>query len=213
MSDVDTLIERLVAQHRRTPPHRLFNRVATAAIVGGAVTLLVVMIWGFRPDMTRASATPAFWIKLGLGGGCAVAGLAGLLALFRPERTAPHRLWLTAAPMVAICVAAAHEAAIVSNAELVPLWLGRTALVCPFAIAALSLFPAIALTMAGRRCAPTRLRLTGGFIGFASGGLAATFYALHCPESGMSFVASWYLLGVLLATLIGAMCGPRMLRW
>lgn len=29
----------------------------------------------------------------------------------------------------------------------------------------------------------------------------------------MTFVATWYLTGIMLATLIGAIVGPRLLRW
>ncbi len=213
MTDTYTLIDQLVAQHRRTPPHRLSRRIATSTLLGAAITLVLIVAWGIRPDIAAASATSRFWVKLGFGAGFAAAGLSGLLALFRPERSKPRGLWVAAIPVAVIVAAAFNEAATVSNAELATLWLGKTALVCPVVITALSVFPAIALTLAGRRSAPTRLRLTGGVIGLTSGGLAATMYALHCPENGMAFVASWYLTGVMLTTLIGAILGPRLLRW
>ena len=207
------LIDSLVGQHRATSPHRLSRRIATSTLLGATITLVLIIAWGIRPDIAAASATSRFWVKLGFGAGFAIAGLAGLLALFRPEGPTPRRLWLAAIPVAVIIAAVFNEAATVSDNELTALWLGKTALVCPFAIVALSVVPAIALIRAGRRSAPTRLRLTGGVIGLASGGLAATLYAFHCPENGMTFVATWYLTGVMLATLIGAICGPRLLRW
>ena len=207
------LIDRLVGQHRPTPPHRLPRRIATSTLLGAAVTLVLIIAWGLRPDIAAASATSRFWVKLGFGAGFAIVGLAGLLILFRPERPTPQRLWLAAIPVVVVVAAVFNEASTVSATELTSLWLGKTALVCPFAIVALSVVPAIALIGAGRRSAPTRLRLTGGVIGLASGGLAATLYALHCPENGMIFVVTWYLFGIVLTTLIGAICGPRLLRW
>jgi hypothetical protein len=213
VTDIDMLIDRLVEQHQPTPPHSLPRRIATSTLIGAAITLILIVGWGIRPDIAAASATSRFWVKLGFGAGFAIAGLAGLLALFRPERPVPRRLWLAAIPVAVIIAAVFNEAATFSDNELTALWLGKTALVCPFAIVALSVVPALALIRAGRRSAPTRLRLTGGVIGLASGGLAATLYALHCPENGMSFVATWYLTGVMLATLIGAICGPRLLRW
>jgi hypothetical protein len=207
------LIDRLVAQHRPTPPNGLPRRIATSTLLGAAVTLVLIIAWGLRPDIAAASATSRFWVKLGFGAGFAIVGLAGLLILFRPERPTPQRLWLAAIPVVVVVAAVFNEASTVSATELTSLWLGKTALVCPFAIVALSVVPAIALIGAGRRSAPTRLRLTGGVIGLASGGLAATLYALHCPENGMIFVVTWYLFGIVLTTLIGAICGPRLLRW
>lgn len=213
MTDIDGLVDQLVAQHRRTPPSRLPRRVAHAACLGAAVTLVLVLAWGLRPDIAAASATPRFWVKLGFGAGFAAAGLAGLLVLFRPEHPAPRRLWLAAIPVAVIVAAALKEVAALPRADLMAAWVGTSALVCPFAIAALSAGPATALFLAGRRSAPTRLRLTGAVIGLASGGISATLYALHCPETGMTFVATWYLIGILLAALAGAISGPRLLRW
>ena len=213
MTEIDSLVDQLVAQHRRTPLSRLPRRVANAAFLGAAITFVLVFLWGLRPDIAAASATPRFWVKLGFGAGFAAAGLAGLLALFRPERPAPRRLWLAAVPVVIIVAAACAEVAALPQTELMAAWMGKSALICPFAIAALSVAPATALILAGRRSAPTRLRLTGAVIGLASGGISATLYALHCPETGMAFVATWYLIGILLAALAGALSGPRLLRW
>jgi len=38
-------------------------------------------------------------------------------------------------------------------------------------------------------------------------------YALHCPELAAPFIGLWYLLGVLIPAGIGALIGPRLLRW
>jgi hypothetical protein len=46
-----------------------------------------------------------------------------------------------------------------------------------------------------------------------AGGAGAAVYALHCPESGAPFVAIWYSMGILLACGLGALLGPRVLRW
>lgn len=213
MTDIEGLVDQLVKQHRRTPLGRLPRRVANAAVLGAAVTMALVLAWGLRPDIAAASTTPRFWVKLGFGAGFAAAGLAGLLALFRPEHPAPRRLWLAAVPVAVIVAAAFREVAALPTTELMAAWLGNSALICPFAIAVLSVAPATALFLAGRRSAPTRLRLTGAVIGLASGGISATLYALHCPETGMAFVATWYLIGILLAASAGALSGPRLLRW
>lgn len=213
MTDLENLVDRLVTQHRYTPPLRLPRRVAIAALLGAAVTFALVFAWGLRPDIAAASTTAGFWIKLGFGAGFAVAGLAGLEVLFRPERPTPRRLWLAAIPVAVIAAAALREATTVSGTQLAALWLGETSLICPLSIVALAIAPTFALILAGKRSAPTRLRMAGGVIGLSSGGISATLYALHCPENGMSFVATWYLIGILLATVIGAICGPRLLRW
>jgi hypothetical protein len=43
--------------------------------------------------------------------------------------------------------------------------------------------------------------------------LAATVYGLHCGESTMVFVGTWYTLGVLGTGVLGAVIGKWALRW
>jgi hypothetical protein len=69
------------------------------------------------------------------------------------------------------------------------------------------------LLWALRRLAPTRLALAGGTAGLAAGAWAACLYCLHCPETSAVFVLTWYSLGIALATGLGALLGPRLLRW
>jgi hypothetical protein len=61
--------------------------------------------------------------------------------------------------------------------------------------------------------APTRLRLAGVAAGLLSGAVGALVYSLHCPELAAPFLGFWYLLGTLIPTAVGALLGPRLLRW
>ena len=61
--------------------------------------------------------------------------------------------------------------------------------------------------------APTHLRRAGALAGFASGASAALVYALHCPELAAPFIGTWYVLGMLIPTLAGALLGERLFRW
>ena len=38
-------------------------------------------------------------------------------------------------------------------------------------------------------------------------------YSLHCPEMGVPFWAVWYVIGMALPAVVGALLGPRYLRW
>ena len=84
---------------------------------------------------------------------------------------------------------------------------------CPFRIAALSVPVLAALGVVMRGQAPTRLRRAGAAIGLAAGAVAALVYALACTENSPAFVLIWYSLGIALATGLGALLGPRLLRW
>ena len=71
----------------------------------------------------------------------------------------------------------------------------------------------VAVVWAMQGLAPTRLRLAGAAAGLVSGSLGALVYALHCPELAAPFLGPWYLLGVLIPAGVGALLGPRLLRW
>jgi hypothetical protein len=71
----------------------------------------------------------------------------------------------------------------------------------------------IAVFWAVRGLAPTRLRQAGGAAGLLAGSTATLAYCLHCPEMQVPFWGTWYLLGMLVPTLVGALAGPRLLRW
>ena len=91
--------------------------------------------------------------------------------------------------------------------------MGRSALLCPIAIpiAAAPVFVAVCIAMRG--LAPTRLRWAGAAAGLLAGGMAATMYALWCRETSAMFVATWYTLGIGVCAGIGALLGPKILRW
>lgn len=66
----------------------------------------------------------------------------------------------------------------------------------------------LGLVWSFRRLAPTRLRLAGFAVGMLSGATSATVYALSCMAF-TAFLATWYVLGILAAGMIGALTGPR----
>ena len=61
--------------------------------------------------------------------------------------------------------------------------------------------------------APTRPAWAGASCGLLAGATAATVYALHCPEMAAPFLAVWYVLGFATPAVLGALLGPRLLRW
>ena len=93
------------------------------------------------------------------------------------------------------------------------MWLGHSWMVCPWLVLALAMPIFVGLLWSFRRLAPTRLRAAGAAAGLAAGAFAATVYCLHCPEVSAIFVLTWYSLGILLAASVGALLGPRLLRW
>jgi hypothetical protein len=95
----------------------------------------------------------------------------------------------------------------------VALVLGRTWRTCSLNIALLSLPGLIALLVALRSLAPTRLPLAGAMAGLLAGAVGALAYCLRCQEHAVPFWATWYLLGMAIPMAVGALLGRRVLRW
>jgi len=91
--------------------------------------------------------------------------------------------------------------------------LGSSWLSCPWNVLALSLPGLGAALWAVRGLAPTRPRAAGFAAGMFAGALGALGYALACQEGSAAFVAVWYTLGIGLTGGLGALLGPRVLRW
>jgi len=105
------------------------------------------------------------------------------------------------------------QTAMTPDAGSVSLWLGSSWQRCSLRIASLAVPIFAGACWAIRRQAPLRLRATGAVAGLVSGGIAATVFAFACPESGMGFILVWYTLGIAISAALGAMIGPRVLRW
>ncbi|WP_229260387.1 DUF1109 domain-containing protein [Duganella alba] len=191
------------------------TRATLLPLLAGLLACVVLMLalLGVRPDLAQAAALPAFWLKVVFAAALAAAGWTAVKRLAVPGvRTARLPLYL-AAPVLAVWLAAAALLWQTSPEFRAALFWGRTWRYCPFLIALLSLPMLAAALHIMRGLAPTRLRLAGAAAGFAAGASAALVYCLHCPEMSAVFVGSWYLLGILIASAIGALAGPRALAW
>jgi hypothetical protein len=91
--------------------------------------------------------------------------------------------------------------------------LGRSWSTCPWSVLLLSLPALVASLWAVRGLAPTQPRAAGFAAGLLAGSVGAFGYSLACPEASPGFVAVWYTLGIALTGTVGAVLGPRALRW
>jgi hypothetical protein len=212
--NTEQLIANLSADVPRVTRHALAKRIAIGVLAGSlAAMVLVAVVLGIRPDLDVAMRGFPFWMKwaysisLAAGAGYAVSRLA------RPAPRPLRMLWLLAIPVLILAGIGIGELARTPANEWLGMWLGSSFRVCPFIVLALAAPIFAGLLWSFRRLAPTRLRAAGAAAGLAAGAWAATIYCLHCPEASALFVLTWYSLGILLATGIGALLGPRFLRW
>lgn len=212
--NTDDLITLLVNHEGPVDRHALAKRLGFALIAGllGA-SLMTVAIYGVRSDLVEVARTPLFWAKVALPASLALLGSWLMQRLARPGVKGGALWGLLGLPLVLVWLGAAISllgAPVDARADLV---LGRTWRTCALNIALLSLPCLIAVFWALRGLAPTRLRQAGAAGGLLAGSSATLAYCLHCPEMGVPFWGLWYVLGMLLPTLLGAALGPRLLRW
>jgi hypothetical protein len=210
----DDFVTMLATGAGAVEPHTAARRFS-AAIGGGALAaaLLMASLLGVRPDLAAAIFLPMFWIKFGF-----VAALAGTSVLFALRLSRPGlRLgWVPgalAAPVLVMWLLAAAALAGADPVERSRLFFGDTWTSCPLLVTMLSAPTFASVLWAMKGLAPTRLRLAGAAAGLLSGAVGALVYCLHCPELGAPFIGFWYLLGMLIPTSVGALLGPRLLRW
>lgn len=209
----DDLIAKLAADAKPVGSHamhRLFLRYATGGLAIGLGIMLVFL--GIRHDLLLAMTTAAYWIKFSYAVLLLILLIPALLTLSRPVRAGLH--WV---PLAALLIFLAGAALIqLSNAPPeqaeILIW-GQTALVCPWLIVLTSL-PTLAFLLAAmRRLAPANSTLAGLVAGIVSGAVGVLIYSLHCPESGIPFIAIWYTLGIATMGLLGMIGGRIFLHW
>ncbi len=208
----DELIDLLARGAGPAPTALAARRLAPAAGLGVAASAMLALgLFGPIPSALYGSAAP--WIKLVYAASLAIAAAWLTAQLARPvaRLVVPRRAVLAVfAAMGAVGLAALLGA---GPGERVTALLGHSWSTCPWNVLALSL-PALAcLLWAVRGLAPTRPVAAGFAAGLFAGALGAFGYSLSCPEVSPAFVALWYSLGIGLTGIVGALLGPRVLRW
>ena len=209
----DDLI-RTLAEDGATLRPSLVVRLAVAMLGGGLVAIvLFALLLGVRPDIGSAMYTWRFVLKV------AVVLLAYALALWTCARlTSPQvgvrdtLAGLIAAPVL-LAAAVGYELLTVSPNDWYSRAIGSNSRVCLVAIPLLSLAPLAGALAALRVGAPQSPGKAGAVTGLMAGTLAATLYAVHCPDDSPLFVALWYSIAVAVVALLGAIAGKRVLQW
>lgn len=210
----DELISMLASNVAPVERRIVTRRFSLAVSIGLVLTLTLLLVFlGVRPDLAEVAATPLFWAKMALPASLLGGALWMSTRLARPGRRAGASWAATGAPVVILWLAAAGLLLSAPTESRWALVFGDTWLVCPINIALLSIPAFAAVFWAMRGLAPTRLRLAGAASGLLAGTMATLAYSLHCPEMSVAFWAVWYVLGMLVPTVIGALLGPRLLRW
>jgi hypothetical protein len=210
----DELVEMLARGETAVDTRAPIIRGALALGAGTlAAMVLMASMFGVQPDLASDMRVPMFWVKVAFVVALLGAGLLASWRLGRPGASLRGVLATIVAPVIGIWVLAAFVLMRADSGQRTELMLGQTWTQCATNIAMLSVPIFAASFWAMKALAPTRLRLAGAAAGLLAGAAAAVVYTLHCPELAAPFLGIWYVLGMLIPTAIGALIGPRVLRW
>ena len=210
----DVLISMLASGPIAVDPSTTMRRIGAAAAGGLAIAAVVMLAaLGPRADIASAVSMPMFWLKFAVPLCLAIAFLIASTRLARPGGRAKGA-WITVmAVLVVLWTAASIDVAAAPAGQRASMVEGTSAVMCVLGIALLSLPLLLAVFVALRGLAPTRLRAAGMVAGGLAGAAAALVYAVHCNEMALPFLAVWYVLGMFVPAVLGAAAGPRFLRW
>lgn len=210
----DDLVDLLARGTLDTDPDRVARSLVLASAAGLVATVAaMLLLLGPRPDLATAMSLPMFWMKLAIPLLVAAAATVAVARLARPGmRARGAAAAIAAIALVLWTTAGVDLLGAPAGARLVRVT-GLSALPCVVSIAVLSIPLCVALFVAMRRLAPTRLRAAGAAAGGLAGALAAVVYAWHCNEMTIPFLAAWYVAGMAIPAVVGALLGHRLLRW
>lgn len=178
-------------------------------LLGGLLGGLLLMVVTLGPRADLVSAMLPTFIKAALGAAIAAASLPLVARLARPGRPAGLRL----AAFLILAVLALAAAIFVAFDAVARIQAARAIPRCLVYIPLFATPTAALLFWFVRGLAPTRLAVLGAAIGAVSGGIGAMAYAVYCPFENYGSVLSWYVMGIAICAVLGAVAGGRLLRW
>ena len=210
----DDLVAMLATGATAAPRRAAGRRLALALLAGLPLSFAILFTeYGLRRDLVQAMVWPMFWVTVLFPLCIAAAAFAVAQRLARPG-VRVRSAWIgIAVPVLAVWVMAALAWFNAPAEERMPLLMGESWRVCALSIGLMALPVFAAALLALKGLAPTRPALAGAAAGALAGGVGAAVYALHCMELTAPFLAVWYVSGIALPVLMGAVLGPRLLRW
>ena len=210
----EDLIKAIAADAKSIEPP-VARTLAAAVGVGALIAALALYgTFGIRENfMDLIVSSPRFIFKFILTLSVAIPAFVLVRDLARPDFSPGRHLWWLALAPVVLAIGVAGELISLPADAWAANMVGHNAVFCLIVIPLLSLAPLAAVLYALHRGAPTHPVIAGAVGGLLSAGIAATIYAAHCPDDSPLFLAAWYTIGIVVITGLGALLGPRVLRW
>jgi hypothetical protein len=210
----DSLIEMLSTNVEPVRRGEIWRALALAFALGLVAAFGVMLLTiGGRPNISAPQSLVSVGLKTVFALIVIVSSGVALMRFAKPEgerlRLAPYLFPM----LLALFLGGLIGLDLVTSSSRAASVIGTQPWTCVTCIPLFAILPFLALIFALRRAAPTDLRRTGAIAGLLAGGVGAVVYAFHCPDDSVLFVTVWYGSALAFCTLIGALLGPRFLRW
>jgi hypothetical protein len=210
----DELIEVLATNLEPIKGGELRNTVMIALAVGAAAAFcLVLAMFGLPAASPGGEFSLLKILALAFTLGLVAAGASLLIKSARPGEPGRKLLVLMGLLFVAIFVAALVTLVLTHPAAWGGMVFGPQWAACLVCIPLFAVAPFASLVWALRRGAPTSLVRTGAIAGLVAGAMGAAVFAIHQSGGSIPFIAFWYGGPILVCAVVGALLGPRLLRW
>lgn len=210
----DDLITAMVADNATiSPPISRTMWIAIAAGAGLAAAVFANLL-SVRSDFLYAISHEArfifkFVFTLGLG----LPALLLVHRLARPDGQPGYLRYALAIPVLMLAAAIVMELVVLPPDHWSVSAVGSMPTACMKYIPILSIAPLAAILFALRNGAPARPWAAGAAAGLLSAAIGATYYASFCVDDSPLFIAIWYVAGMAIVTVAGALIGARVLKW
>ena len=210
----DELIDLLATNLERVESGELRNTVMIALAIGAAAAFCFLLaMFGVPAAAPGAEFSLIKILAMAFTLGLVAAGASLLTRSARPGEPGRKPLGLIVLLFLAIFVAALLTLVLTHPADWGAIVLGPQWAACLVCIPLFAVAPFASLVWALRRGAPTNLVRTGATAGLVAGALGAAVFAFHQSPGSIPFMAFWYGGPILVCSVVGAILGPRLLRW
>jgi hypothetical protein len=210
----DDLIHLLSTNVEPVKGGELRNTLVAALALGAAAALCLTFVILGAPEEVFSSKYLGFkLLGLSFALGLVAAGMVYLLRAARPGK--PGRGPLVVIGLLFLAILCAGIVAFATSAPVawIGLVFGPQWAACLLCIPLFAIVPFASLVWTLRKDAPTHPVRTGAVVGLVAGALGAAAFAVHQPADSILFLALWYGGPILVCVLVGALLGPRLLRW
>lgn len=209
----DALITELVGNLQPVKPLHFAAGLGYALAAAAISAVLVISLFGMRPDLLAGQVNPMHLIATGMYFGLAMAASVTVIVMSRPCVGTNHSGWTWAAAMALLLPVAALIMGLGDERGLLEPESIRHGLECFVVGGGSSLLVFGTLIWWLRKGAPTAPDRAGLVAGVAAGSFGIFAFGLHCPYNDIVHIGVWHSAVVMVMAAMGRALVPRLVRW